>query len=140
MDSIHPGGLGGTYGANPLACEAALAVLDVFEEENMLEKSVALGEKLQARFKTWQQQYDIIGEIRGMGAMLGLELVKGSERSPAAEEAKALAATCFENGLSILVCGSYGNIIRVLAPFVITDEQLNKGLDIMEAGIKKISE
>ena len=139
MDSIHPGGLGGTYGANPLACEAALAVLDVFEEENMLEKSVALGEKLHARFKAWQQTYDIIGEIRGLGAMLGLELVKGPDRSPAAEEAKALSAACFENGLNLLVCGSYGNIIRVLAPFVITDEQLNKGLDIMENGIRKIS-
>ncbi len=139
MDSIHPGGLGGTYGANPLACEAALAVLDIFEEENMLEKSVALGEKLQARFKTWQQKYDIIGEIRGLGAMLGLELVKGPDRAPAPEEAKALSAACFENGLSILVCGSYGNIIRVLAPFVITDEQLNKGLDIMEKGIETIS-
>ena len=105
MDAIHPGGLGGTYGANPVACEAALAVLDIFEEENMLEKSVALGEKLQARFKAWQQKYDIIGEIRGLGAMLGLELVKGPERSPAPEEAKALSAVCFENGLSILVCG-----------------------------------
>jgi 4-aminobutyrate aminotransferase/(S)-3-amino-2-methylpropionate transaminase len=139
MDAIHPGGLGGTYGANPLACEAALAVLDVFEEENMLEKSVALGEKLQARFKAWQQKYDIIGEIRGLGAMLGLELVKGPDSAPAPEEAKALSADCFENGLSILVCGSYGNIIRVLVPFVITDEQLNKGLDIMENGIRKIS-
>ena len=139
MDSIHPGGLGGTYGANPLACEAALAVLDVFEEENMLEKSVALGEKLQARFKAWQQKYDMIGEIRGLGAMLGLELVKGPDRAPAPEEAKALSTACFENGLSILVCGSYGNIIRILAPFVITDEQLNKGLDIMENNIKKIS-
>ena len=139
MDSVHPGGLGGTYGANPLACEAALAVLDVFEEENMLEKSVALGEKLHARFKTWQQQYDIIGEIRGLGAMLGLELVKGPDLAPAANEAKALAADCFENGLNILVCGSHGNIIRILAPFVITDEQLDKGLDIMEAGIQRIS-
>jgi 4-aminobutyrate aminotransferase/(S)-3-amino-2-methylpropionate transaminase len=139
MDSIHPGGLGGTYGANPLACEAALAVLDIFEEENMLEKSVALGEKLQARFKAWQQKYDLIGEIRGLGAMLGLELVTGPDRAPAPEEAKALSAACFENGLSILVCGSYGNIIRVLAPFVITDEQLNRGLDIMENGIEKVS-
>jgi 4-aminobutyrate aminotransferase/(S)-3-amino-2-methylpropionate transaminase len=71
--------------------------------------------------------------------MLGLELIKGPDRAPAPEEAKALSAACFENGLSILVCGSYGNIIRILAPFVITDEQLNKGLDIMENGIKKIS-
>jgi 4-aminobutyrate aminotransferase/(S)-3-amino-2-methylpropionate transaminase len=71
--------------------------------------------------------------------MLGLELVKGADRTPAADEAKQLATHCFENGLSILVCGSYGNVIRVLAPFVITDEQLNKGLDIMEAGLRKIS-
>jgi len=139
MDSVHPGGLGGTYGANPLACEAALAVLDVFEEEDMLAKSQALGEKLKARFEIWQKQYDIVGEIRGLGAMLGLELIKGPDKTPAADEAKALSTYCFENGLSILVCGSYGNVIRVLAPFVITDEQLNKGLDIMEVGIKKIS-
>ncbi len=139
MDSVHPGGLGGTYGANPLACEAALAVLDVFEEEKMLEKSVALGRKLKARFEKWQKQFPILGEIRGLGAMLGLELVKGNLRTPAAEEAKKLAGYCFQNGLSILVCGSYGNIIRILAPFVITDDQLEKGLSIMEAGLTEIS-
>ena len=105
----------------------------------MLEKSVALGEKLHARFKTWQQQFDIIGEIRGLGAMLGIELVKGPTVYLPRKRPRPCRADCFENGLSILVCGSYGNIIRVLAPFVITDEQLNKGLDIMEAGIRKIS-
>ena len=139
MDSVHPGGLGGTYSANPIACEAALAVLDVFEEENMLEKSVALGKKLHARFEKWQKKYSIIGEIRGLGAMLGLELIKGPDRTPAAEEAKKLAGYCFQNGLSILVCGSYGNVIRVLAPFVITDEQLQKGLSIMEDGLAAVS-
>ncbi len=139
MDSVHPGGLGGTYGANPLACRAALAVLDVFEEENLLEKAVQLGEKLDTRFREWQQRFDIIGEIRGLGAMLGLELVKGDEKTPAAEEAKKLSDYCLENGLVILVCGSYGNVIRVLTPFVITDEQLEKGLNIMEAGLDEIS-
>ncbi len=137
MDTVHPWGLGGTYGGNPVACAAALAVLEVFEEEDMLAKSVALGEKLKARFEKWQQQFSLIGEIRGLGAMLGLEFVRNGQ--PAADEAKQLAAYCLEKGLLILVCGSYGNIVRVLAPFVITDEQLEKGLSIMEAGLKEIS-
>jgi len=139
MDSIHDWGLGGTYGGNPVACAAALAVLDVFKEEDMLAKSVALGDKLKTRFEKWQNKYSLIGEIRGLGAMLGLEFVKGPGREPAADEAKQLAAYCLEQGLLILVCGSYGNIVRVLAPFVITDDQLEQGLAIMEAGLAAIS-
>jgi 4-aminobutyrate aminotransferase/(S)-3-amino-2-methylpropionate transaminase len=139
MDAVHAWGLGGTYGGNPVACAAGLAVLEVFEEENMLEKSVALGEKLKARFETWQKQFDIIGEIRGLGAMLGLELVKGEKREPAADEAKQLTGFCLEKGLMVLACGTYGNIIRVLAPFVIPDEQLEKGLGIMEEGLAALS-
>ena len=119
MDAVHPGGLGGTYGANPLSCSAALAVLEIFEKENLLSKAQALGEKLKARFDRWQQQFDIIGDIRGLGAMLGLELVKGSDKQPATEEAKQLVNECLKMGLVILTCGSYGNIIRILAPFVI---------------------
>jgi 4-aminobutyrate aminotransferase/(S)-3-amino-2-methylpropionate transaminase len=139
MDSVHSWGLGGTYGGNPVACAAGLAVLDVFEEENMLAKSVALGEKLKTRFEKWQKDFSIIGEIRGLGAMLGLEFVSGKNKEPAADEAKQLAAYCLGKGLLILVCGTYGNVIRVLAPFVITDEQLEQGLSIMEEGLKEIS-
>ncbi len=139
MDSVHSWGLGGTYGGNPVACAAALAVLDIFEEENMLAKSVALGEKLKTRFEKWQKDFNIIGEIRGLGAMLGLEFVKGDKKEPAADEAKQLAAYCLGKGLLILVCGSYGNVVRILAPFVITDEQLGQGLSIMEEGLKEIS-
>jgi len=139
MDAVHAWGLGGTYGGNPVACAAGLAVLEVFEEENMLEKSVTLGQNLKVRFEKWQQQFDIIGEIRGLGAMLGLELVKGENREPAADEAKQLTAFCLEKGLLVLACGSYGNVIRVLAPFVITDEQLENGLGILEDGLKNIS-
>jgi 4-aminobutyrate aminotransferase/(S)-3-amino-2-methylpropionate transaminase len=138
MDAVHSWGLGGTYGGNPVACAAGLAVLEVFEEENMLEKSVALGQKLQARFERWQKEFDIIGEIRGLGAMLGLEFIKGETRQPAAEEAKQVAAYCLEKGLLILVCGSYGNVVRILAPFVITDEQLEKGLSIMEDALREV--
>ena len=139
MDSVHAWGLGGTYGGNPVACAAALAVLKVFEEEDMLAKSVVLGQKLQARFEKWQQEYSLIGEIRGLGAMLGLEFVKGESNEPAPDDAKKLAAYCLDKGLLILVCGSYGNVVRVLTPFVITDEQLEKGLSILEAGLKEIS-
>jgi 4-aminobutyrate aminotransferase/(S)-3-amino-2-methylpropionate transaminase len=139
MDSVHPGGLGGTFGANPLACRAALAVLEVFEEENLLKKADALGKKLKTRFEKWQEQFKIIGEIRGLGAMLGLELIKGPNKEPATAEAKQLASYCLDKGLVILACGSYSNIIRILAPFVITDAQLKKGLAILEEGLTKIS-
>ncbi len=139
MDAVHPGGLGGTYGANPVACRAALAVLDIFEEEHLLEKATALGQKLAARFEKWQEQFAIIGEIRGLGAMLGLELIKGSNKEPATEEARQLVSECAKMGLVILACGSYGNIIRILAPFVISDAQLEKGLAILEEGLRKVS-
>ena len=105
----------------------------------MLEKSVALGEKLMARFEKWQQQFDIIGEIRGLSAMIDLELVRGEKRESAADEAKQLSSYCLEKGLLDISCGSYGNVIRVLAPFVITNEQLEAGLGILEEGLKDIS-
>jgi 4-aminobutyrate aminotransferase / (S)-3-amino-2-methylpropionate transaminase / 5-aminovalerate transaminase len=139
MDAVHPWGLGGTYGANPVAAAAALAVLEVFETEDMLGKAQALGKKLRARFEAFAKKYPVVGSIRGIGAMLGLELVKGERREPAADEAKKLAAFCLERGLIILVCGTYSNVIRVLAPFVITDAELERGLGILEQGLAEIS-
>jgi 4-aminobutyrate aminotransferase/(S)-3-amino-2-methylpropionate transaminase len=139
MDAVHPWGLGGTYGGNPIACAASSAVLEIFEEEHLVEKSIALGQKLNSRFEQWQQKYSVIGEIRGLGSMLGLELVKGPAKAPAADEAKQMVDFCHENGLVILSCGTYGNVIRTLAPLVITDDQLEKGLAIMEQGLTAIS-
>jgi 4-aminobutyrate aminotransferase / (S)-3-amino-2-methylpropionate transaminase / 5-aminovalerate transaminase len=139
MDAVHPWGLGGTYSANPVASAAALAVLEVFETEDMLGKAQALGKKLHARFEDFTRKYPVVASIRGIGAMLGLELVKGERREPAADEAKKLSAFCLERGLIILVCGTYSNIIRVLAPFVITDAELEKGLGIIEEGLAVIS-
>ncbi|MBT3257669.1 MAG: 4-aminobutyrate--2-oxoglutarate transaminase [Deltaproteobacteria bacterium] len=138
MDCVHPWGLGGTYGGNPVACAAALAFMEVFESEKMLDKSIALGKKLRDRFEKWQKKFDLAGEIRGLGAMLGLALVKGPKGEPAAEEAGQLVNYCHENGLIILSCGTFGNIIRTLIPFVITDDQLEKGLAIMEDGLTSI--
>ena len=89
MDSVHAWGLGGTYGGNPVACAAGLAVLEAYGKEDLLAKSVALGEKLKNRFKKWQKQFSLIGEIRGLGAMLGMEFVKGAKNEPAADEANS---------------------------------------------------
>lgn len=139
MDSIPPWGIGGTYGGNPVACAAALAVLDVFEEENMLDRSIALGQKLKIRFESWQKRYGIVKGIRGKGAMLGFELAKPQDGSPAAEETQQLVKYCLDNGVVILACGTYGNIIRTLIPFVITEEQLESGLSVIEKGIATIS-
>jgi len=139
MDAVHPGGLGGTYGANPVACRAALAVLEIFEGEDLLKKAQALGEKLKARFERWQKQFKIIGEIRGLGAMLGLELIKGADKEPATDEAKQLVNECLNSGLVILTCGSHGHIIRIMTPLVISASQLEKGLSILEDGLAKIS-
>ncbi len=140
MDTPHPGGLGGTYSGNPLSCKAALAVLDILFEDKLLERSRELGEILLPRFTALQNEFEIIGDVRGKGPMLALELVKDREtKEPAAEEAKRLTQICYEKGLVLLSCGNSGNIIRTLMPFVITDEQLNKGLSILEESLKELA-
>ncbi|MFH1136486.1 MAG: 4-aminobutyrate--2-oxoglutarate transaminase [Pseudomonadota bacterium] len=136
MDSPMVGGLGGTYGGNPLACRAALAVLDLMEEERFLDKADVLGAKIRDRFESWMKKHQIIGEVRGKGPMLALELVRDREtKVPAGDEAKALVKYCYERGLITLSCGNHGNVIRILTPLVITDEQLEKGLAILEEGL-----
>ena len=140
MDAPQVGGTGGTYGGNPLACRAALAVLEVFEEDKLLEKGRTLGEKIQKRFASWMAEYELIGEERGLGPMRALELVTDREKkTPATAQAKALVKFCVDRGLLLLSCGTHGNVIRTLMPLVITDEQLERGLSIMEEGLREIS-
>jgi 4-aminobutyrate aminotransferase/(S)-3-amino-2-methylpropionate transaminase len=140
METVHPFGLGGTYGANPIACRAGLAVLEIFEEEDLLNTAQALGRKIKKRFDAFQQAYELVGDVRGMGAMLALELVKNREtKVPAADEAKALVKYCYDRGLIILSCGNFGNVIRTLMPLVITDDELNRGLAILEEGLATLS-
>lgn len=140
MDAVHPGGLGGTYGGNPLACRAALAVLEVIEEERLVQKGEELGRRLRADLLGLLGKYQIIGEVRGLGAMQAIELVKDrASKRPAAEETKKLTAFCRERGLIILDCGTLGNNIRTLMPLTITAGQLSKGLAILEEGLKHIS-
>jgi 4-aminobutyrate aminotransferase/(S)-3-amino-2-methylpropionate transaminase len=133
MNSVHPGGLGGTYGANPVACRAALAVMDIFGEENLLQKAQLLGKKIRERLTGWQSRFEMIGDVRGLGPMLAIELVKDREtKKPAAEEASALVKYCIDHGVVILICGTFNNVIRFLPPLVITDQELNKGLSVVE--------
>jgi 4-aminobutyrate aminotransferase/(S)-3-amino-2-methylpropionate transaminase len=139
MDAPHPGGLGGTYSGNPLSCQAALAVLEILFEGNLLKRSKALGEILMKRFKARQKTHEIIGDVRGKGPMLALELVKDRQtKEPATQAAKDLVKICYDKGLVLLSCGNAGNVIRTLMPFVITDEQLDKGLAILEESLSEI--
>lgn len=140
MNQSHIGGLGGTYGGNPLSCKAALAVLDVFLKDGLLKRSQELGDKLLKRFTAMQEKFEIIGEVRGKGPMLALELVRDRvTKEPAGDEAKKLTKLCFEKGLVILSCGAHHNVVRFLMPLVITDEQLERGLTILEESFHEIS-
>ncbi len=140
MDKPHVGGLGGTYSGNPIACRAALAVLDVLFEDHLLEKAEALGKTLMTRFKAMQEKYEIIGDVRGKGPMIALELVKDRvSKAPATDETKKLVASCYQKGLVLISCGHKGNVIRTLMPLVITDEQLDKGLAIFEEGLSELT-
>ncbi|HDZ24859.1 MAG TPA: aminotransferase class III-fold pyridoxal phosphate-dependent enzyme, partial [Desulfobacteraceae bacterium] len=130
------GGLGGTYGGNPVCCRAALAVLKIFESENLLNRAEVLGKNLRERLQSWNRQYEIVGDVRGLGPMLAMELVKDREtKEPATDAAKGLVKFCYEKGLIVLSCGNFGNVIRLLMPLVISDEHLERGLAILEQGL-----
>jgi 4-aminobutyrate aminotransferase/(S)-3-amino-2-methylpropionate transaminase len=137
MDAVHPAGIGGTYGANPVACAAAMAVMDVFEEENLLERGKALGSRIQSRLNAFAQEFELIGDVRGLGPMMAMELVTSrKKKTPAGDAAKALVKFCFQRGLILLACGTYGNVIRLLMPLVISDTQLDRGMEIIYEGLK----
>jgi 5-aminovalerate/4-aminobutyrate aminotransferase len=133
MDAIAPGGLGGTYAGSPIACAAALAVIEVFEEENLLDRSKAVGERLIAGLKQIQDKHPIIGDVRGLGSMIAVEVfdAKGS-LTPNAAAVNQVVAKAREKGLILLSCGTYGNVLRILVPLTAPDEQLDKGLAIIE--------
>ena len=134
MDSVGPGGLGGTYAGSPLGCAAALAVLDVFEKEGILERSLQLGEHLMTRLRGMADRMNCIGDVRGLGSMVAIELFKDGNRGvPDPDLAKRLVAAAAERGLILLSCGIFGNTIRVLVPLTASDEIVDEGLDILES-------
>jgi 4-aminobutyrate aminotransferase-like enzyme len=130
MDAVPTGGLGGTFGGNPLSCAAAIAVLDAVAEPEFLAEATALGETLRARLDQLAAKHEAIGEVRGLGPMLAFEL---SDRAP--EQAGAIVGAAFERGLLLLACGMYGNVIRLLAPLTIGDDDLEQGLTLLEESL-----
>jgi 4-aminobutyrate aminotransferase/(S)-3-amino-2-methylpropionate transaminase len=141
MDAPGPGGLGGTFAGNPAACEAALAVLDLFEQEDLNARANELGDHFQKRAREWQKRWPMIGDVRGLGAMQAIELVQSQDKhEPAAEETKQVTQYCYEHGVITISAGSYGNVIRLLMPLVMTDAQLDEGLDVLESGLKTVYE
>jgi len=136
MDAPAPGGLGGTYAGSPIACAAALAVLNVFAKENLLERSRQLGAHLMNSLKTMAGKHKCIADVRGLGAMVAIELCKdGDPHQPSAEMAKAMAAEATQRGLILLTCGTYGNVVRILVPLTASDAIVDEGLAIMEASL-----
>ena len=139
MDASGPNSLGGTYTGSPTACAAALAVFDVFKEEDILGKSQALGEKLKQRFSQWQEQFAHVDNVRNLGPMAAFELVESKEsRTPKPELAAVVTKKAKEKGLILLSCGMYGNTLRFLMPVTIEDEVLEEGLAIVEESLKEV--
>lgn len=136
MDAVHPGGLGGTYGGNPVSCAASLAVLEVFEQEGLLERGRSLGVTLHERLNALSERMACIGEVRGIGPMVAIELVKDrTTREPDKELTGRVVKRCLDKGLLILSCGNLGNVIRLLMPLTIGPDELGRGLDILESCI-----
>lgn len=140
MDAPAPGGLGGTFAGSPLACAAGLAVLQIIEDEQLMQRAVAQGEHLLRRLKALQVRHDCIADVRGLGAMVAIEL--GAQRradAPAAELTRALVQAAGRRGLILLSCGIYSNVIRILAPLTISDTLLDEGLDLLAAALAEVS-
>jgi len=136
MDAPDPGGLGGTYGGNPVACAAGLAVMDVMRDEKLPDRAARIGSVVEERMRTWARDVELIGDVRGVGAMMGMELVRDRKtKEPADTETARLLATARDQGLILLRCGVHHNVIRTLMPLTIPDEQLEEGLDILGAAI-----
>ena len=139
MDAVPPGGVGGTYGGNPMSCAAALAVLEVIEEEDLLARSTAMGERMRTRFQQMAERFPCIGDVRGQGAMVAIELFTDqSRKQPDAELTKALTAKAADRGLIIISCGVYANVIRVLVPLTASDAIVDEGLDIIEQSLTEL--
>jgi 4-aminobutyrate aminotransferase/(S)-3-amino-2-methylpropionate transaminase len=138
MDAPHVGGLGGTYGGNPIACAAALAAIETIEADGLVDRAAAIGETMLGRLRDVQSRCAAVGDVRGRGAMVAVELVKPGTTEPDAAAAAAVAKRCHSQGVVVLTCGTHGNVIRLLPPLVIGDELLSDGLDVLSAALTEV--
>jgi 4-aminobutyrate aminotransferase/(S)-3-amino-2-methylpropionate transaminase len=133
MDSVDAGGIGGTFGGNPVCCAAGLAVMKILKEKKLAERADEIGKKVMEKFRAFQKKYPFVGDVRGLGAMNCMEIVADKKNpKPNADLTKAIVKKCYDKGLIILTAGGYGNVIRHLVPLVVTDEQLDRGLKILD--------
>jgi 4-aminobutyrate aminotransferase / (S)-3-amino-2-methylpropionate transaminase / 5-aminovalerate transaminase len=140
MDATNPGGLGGTFGGNPVACAAALAVIEVLIDENLPERGKHLGDHALARMRSWQDRHRQIGDVRGLGAMVAMELVTDrATREPAGALTNEVLRYCHAHGLVLLKAGLYDNVIRLLFPLVVSEQELDRGLDILEEALGAVT-
>jgi 4-aminobutyrate aminotransferase / (S)-3-amino-2-methylpropionate transaminase / 5-aminovalerate transaminase len=141
MDASGIGSLGGTFGGNPVSCAAALAALETIEKDGLLARSTAIGKRFEERARAWQRKWSLIGEVRGLGGMCAIELVRDTQtREPADTETKEIARFCYEHGLITITAGTLNNVMRILVPLVVTDEQFDEGLGVLEAAIAAVAE
>lgn len=139
MDATGVGGIGGTFGGNPLSCAAAIAVCDLFAKGEILERARHIAAHIQATLAAWPGRYPAVGNVRGLGTMMGFELVKDrATKEPWPEGAKQLTKFCYERGLIIMTAGTYGNVVRLLMPLVITDAELAEGVGVLEQGLAEL--
>jgi 4-aminobutyrate aminotransferase/(S)-3-amino-2-methylpropionate transaminase len=138
MDGVHPGGLGGTYGGNPVACAAALAAIDTLRDDDLAASARAIGATVAERLSALQASHLGVGDVRGRGAMMAMELVRPGTLEPDAEAARRIAQACHRAGVVVLTCGSYGNVIRLLPPLIIEDALLADGLDVLCGAVDEV--
>jgi 4-aminobutyrate aminotransferase / (S)-3-amino-2-methylpropionate transaminase / 5-aminovalerate transaminase len=136
MDRVGPGMLGSTFGGNPTACAAALATIDVIDDEGLLQRATVIGEALRGRLEALQREVPNLGDVRGLGAMVGLEFVRPGGKDPDPEVVHAIVAEARDRGLLLLPTGTYGNVIRLLPPLTLGDEELEDGVELLEASIR----
>jgi 4-aminobutyrate aminotransferase/(S)-3-amino-2-methylpropionate transaminase len=129
---VHAGGLGGTYGGNPVACAAALGSIETMSKEDLPGAARRIGDIMLPRLRKLAQQYPVIGDVRGRGAMIAIELVRPGTIEPDAAATSRVAKACHAAGLIVLTCGTFGNVLRFLPPLVISEELLNEGLSVLE--------
>lgn len=140
MDAPHDSAIGGTFVGNPIGCVAACKVIDVIEKEHLLEAGERQGKQIMARFNQFKKDYKIVGDVRGLGPMCGIEFVKDRKtKEPARDECGEIKDLCYQNGVLVLKAGTYGNVIRMLAPLVTTEEQMDEALDVMEKAIAEVN-
>ncbi len=140
MDAPEPGGLGGTYGGNPVACAAGVAVMDIMRDEKLPERSARIGSVIEERMRSWAVEHDLVGDVRVAGAMAGMELVRDrGTKEPADKETARVLAVAREKGLILLRSGTHHNVIRTLMPLTIPDDQLDEGLDILGAALGQMA-